>query len=182
MDKDKIEKGFAMIIDGMGENVNREGLKSTPARVARMYEEIFSGIGKDPKLELNTMFHEKYDEIVVLKDIPMVSMCEHHFLPFTGKVSLGYIPNEKISGLSKLARVVEVLARKPQVQERLTNEIADTLFNTLEAKAVGVVIEAIHSCMTIRGIKKNRLCYGYQCHQGAISRRSGLKNGVFQVD
>lgn len=154
MDLDKIEKGFRLMLEGMGEDPQREGLLDTPKRVTRMYQEIFSGLGKDPAAELGTVFTEDYDEIVLLKDIPFVSMCEHHFLPFSGTTSVGYIPGKKIVGLSKLARVVEVLARRPQVQERLTNQIADTILNTLEAKAVGVVIQSAHSCMTIRGVKK----------------------------
>jgi len=181
MDKVKIEKGFKLILEGMGEDPQREGLKNTPSRVARMYEEIFSGIGKDPKQELNTVFHEQYDEIVILKDIPMVSMCEHHFLPFTGKVSLGYIPKDKISGLSKLARVVELLARRPQVQERLTNEIAETLFHTLNARAVGVVIEAVHSCMTIRGIKKPGSCMVTSAIRGLFREDIASRTEFFKL-
>lgn len=154
MDLKKIEDGFRMMLDGMGENVAREGLLDTPKRVARMYEEVFSGLHKDPAAELNTVFTEDYDEIVLLKDIPFVSMCEHHFLPFSGTATVAYMPSDKIVGLSKLARVVEVLARRPQVQERLTNQIADTILNTLSARGVGVVIQSTHTCMTIRGVKK----------------------------
>jgi len=154
MDLDKIEQGFKLMLEGMGEDPNREGLLDTPKRVAKMYSEVFSGLHKDPAQELGTFFAEQYDEIVLLKDIPFVSMCEHHFLPFSGSASVAYIPSDKIVGLSKLARVVEVLARRPQVQERLTNQIADTILTTLGAKGVGVVVQSTHSCMTIRGIKK----------------------------
>ncbi len=181
MDKKKIEKGFKLILEGMGEDPNREGLLDTPARVARMYEEIFSGLNVTAESQLNTVFSEKYDEIVILKEIPIVSMCEHHFLPFMGKVSLGYIPRAKISGLSKLARVVEVLARRPQVQERLTNQIADTIYKTLNAKAAGVVIECMHSCMTIRGIKKPGSVMTTSAIRGIFKTDQAARNEFFQL-
>jgi GTP cyclohydrolase I len=138
----------------VGEDPDREGLKETPARVARMYAELFSGLHEDPRVHLQKFFTEKYDEIVLVKDISFNSMCEHHMLPFIGKAHIGYLPNGKVVGLSKLARVVDVVSRRPQVQERMTETIADLLVEELDVKGVAVVVEASHSCMTVRGIKK----------------------------
>lgn len=156
MDKEMIAQGVRMILKGIGENVDREGLKDTPARVAEMYEEIFSGIGKDPSLEVKAMFDEKYDEIIIIKDIPFYSVCEHHLVPFIGKAHIAYIPNNngQVVGLSKITRLFEVVARRPQVQERLTAIVADTMQEKLQAKAVMVIIEAEHLCMSMRGVKK----------------------------
>ena len=128
--------------------------KETPGRVARMYAELFSGLHTDPKIHLQKFFTEKYDEMVLVKDISFNSMCEHHMLPFIGKAHIGYVPNGKVVGLSKLARVVEEVSHRPQVQERMTEQIADLLITELEVKGVAVVIEASHSCMSIRGIRK----------------------------
>lgn len=151
-----MEEGFRLILEGMGEDVNREGLVDTPKRVAKMYAELMSGLSGDLKESdlLKTQFHEKYDEMVYLKNIEFASMCEHHFLPFTGRAHLAYIPGDSIVGLSKLARVVEFYARFPQVQERMTYQIASLIQKTLNPKGVAVVLEASHTCMTIRGIKK----------------------------
>lgn len=155
IDKDKIKKAVKSILEAIGENPNREGLRNTPDRVARMYEEIFSGLSKDPKNELNVFYSKEHDEIVLLKDIPFYSMCEHHFLPFAGKAHVAYIPSKgKLTGLSKLARVVEVIAKRPQMQERLTTEIADTIMSAIKPKGVLVIIQAEHLCLTMRGIKK----------------------------
>src|SRR5262249_44387391 len=126
----------------------------TPDRVARMYAEMFSGLHADPREQLRRTFTQKYDEVVLVKDIEFASMCEHHLLPFTGKAHVAYLPNGKIAGLSKLARAVEVLARSPQIQEKMTEELADLLMEELGARGVAVIIEASHSCMTIRGIRK----------------------------
>ena len=142
------------ILAAVGEDPDREGLLETPARVARMYAEMFSGLHKDPSEHTQKFFTESYDEVVLVRDISFCSMCEHHLLPFIGKAHIGYIPSGKVIGLSKLARVVEVVARRPQVQERMTQTIAELLERDLGAKAVAVVVEASHSCMTIRGIKK----------------------------
>ena len=138
----------------LGEDPNREGLRDTPRRIASMYAEMFEGLNRDPAEVLAVGFEEGYDEIVILRDIPFYSMCEHHFMPFHGSAHVGYLPNGRIVGLSKLARAVEILARRPQVQERLTTQIADCIENVLDARGVGVVIEAEHLCMTARGIRK----------------------------
>lgn len=154
VDKPRIERAVREILLAIGENPDREGLVETPARVARMYEELFQGLGQDPAVHLRKFFTEKYDSMVVVRDIEFHSMCEHHLLPFVGKAHIGYIPQGKVVGLSKLARVVETIARRPQLQERMTETVAHLLMNELNALGVGVVIEATHSCMTLRGIKK----------------------------
>ena len=138
----------------MGEDPDREGLLETPARVARMYAELFAGLHQDPRLQLKKFFTEQYDEVVLVRDISFCSVCEHHLLPFLGKAHIGYVPNGKVIGLSKLARVVESVSKRPQVQERMTQEIAQLLESELDAKAVAVVVEAEHTCMTIRGVRK----------------------------
>lgn len=142
------------ILAAVGEDPDREGLLETPARVARMYAELFAGLHEDPAVHLRKFFTEKYDEVVLVRDISFNSMCEHHMLPFMGKAHIGYLPNGRVVGLSKLARVVEVVSRRPQVQERMTETIADLLVQELDAKGVAVVVEATHTCMTIRGIRK----------------------------
>jgi GTP cyclohydrolase I len=154
VDLERIQKAVREILAAVGEDPDREGLKETPARVARMYAEMFSGLHLDPREHTQKFFAEKYDEVVLVRDISFCSMCEHHLLPFTGKAHIAYVPNGKVIGLSKLARVVEVHARRPQVQERLTEDIANLLVSELGAKGVAVVIEASHSCMTIRGVRK----------------------------
>ena len=155
MDKKKIEKAVRQILEAIGENPEREGLKATPSRVANMYEEILAGTGKNAEDELKVFFEKEHDEIILLKDIPLYSMCEHHMVPFMGRAHVGYIPDEnRITGLSKIARVVDTLSRKLQVQERLTTEIADVLMKKLKPKGVLVIIEAEHLCMSMRGIKK----------------------------
>ncbi|MDD3897837.1 MAG: GTP cyclohydrolase I FolE [Syntrophomonadaceae bacterium] len=155
VDKEKIEAGFRMILEALGEDPEREGLAQTPKRVARMYEEIFSGINSEPQDYLDVSFTEYHDELILVKDIPIYSMCEHHFLPFYGWAHVAYIPKGgKVVGISKLARVVESYARRPQLQERLTSQIADCIFTALKPMGVGVVIQAEHMCMTMRGIKK----------------------------
>ncbi len=154
VDQPRIERAVREILAAIGENPDREGLRETPARVARMYAELFSGLHDDPRIHLRKFFTEKYDEVVLVKDIAFHSMCEHHMLPFMGKAHIGYMPAGRVIGLSKLARVVEGVARRPQVQERMTETIAEMLMTDLEAKGVAVVIEASHSCMTIRGVRK----------------------------
>src|SRR3989338_2827535 len=155
MDKNKIKKAVRMILEGIGENADREDLKNTPERVAEMYAEIFSGISKDPARELEVLLTEKHQEIVLLKDIPLYSVCEHHLLPFVGKAHIAYIPKQgRVTGLSKLARVVDILAKRPQVQERLTTQIADIIMSKLKPQGCMVVIEAEHLCMSMRGVKK----------------------------
>ena len=154
MDLARLEKAVREILLALGEDPNREGLRRTPNRVARMYAELFSGLEDDPKQYVQQVFKEEYDEIVLLKDIPFYSMCEHHLLPFIGHAHVGYVPDGNIIGISKLARVVEAFARRPQVQERLTTQIAEFIMKEITAKGVAVVIEATHTCMTIRGVKK----------------------------
>jgi GTP cyclohydrolase I len=154
VDRERIRAAVREILIAIGENPDREGLRDTPERVARMYAEVFSGLGADPAEPLSKKFTEKYDEMVVVRDIGFESFCEHHLLPFIGKAHVGYIPNGKIVGLSKLARAVEVLSRRPQVQERMTQELADLVMSQLDAQGVAVVLEATHTCMTIRGIRK----------------------------
>ncbi|MDR0308597.1 MAG: GTP cyclohydrolase I FolE [Coriobacteriales bacterium] len=156
MDKKKIEQGVRLILEGVGEDVNREGLLETPQRVARMYEEIFSGLNADPSSFFEKSFGENHRELILVKDIPIYSVCEHHLVPFHGVAHIGYLPGEEghICGLSKLARLVDLFAHRPQVQERLTTQVADTLVNHLNPRGVIVVIEAEHLCMSMRGIKK----------------------------
>ena len=154
MDKPRIEAAVKEILAAIGEDPGRDGLKDTPSRVGRMYEEILGGHASDPGKHLETTFEENYNEIVILKDIPFYSMCEHHMMPFQGKAHLAYLPAGRIVGLSKLARLVEGFARRLQVQERLTCQIADTLMSKLHPRGCAVLLEASHSCMTMRGIKK----------------------------
>ena len=155
-DEAAIRQAMAGIIQAIGENPLREGLKDTPQRVAEMYAELFAGIDRDPKEELEVGFELGHREMVVLKDIPFYSMCEHHLLPFFGVAHVGYIPNDegRIVGISKLARVVETIARRPQVQERMTTDIADAIAEGIKAVGVAVVVQAEHLCMVMRGIKK----------------------------
>ncbi len=153
-DLPRIERAVREILAAVGEDPDREGLRETPARVARMYAEMFSGLKQDPRIHTQKFFTENYDEVVLVRDISFCSMCEHHLLPFIGTAHVAYIPNGKVIGLSKIARVVEVISHRPQVQERLTEDIANIFVEELGAKGVAVVIEASHSCMTIRGVKK----------------------------
>ncbi|HEX2049230.1 MAG TPA: GTP cyclohydrolase I FolE [Actinomycetota bacterium] len=155
-DRDEIEDAVRRILDAIGEDAARDGLKRTPERVARMFEEIFAGIGRDPLDELDVVFEEGHDEMIMVRDIPLYSVCEHHMVPFVGRAHVAYIPNVggQITGLSKIARLVDTLARRPQVQERLTTQIADTLEQALEPRGVLVVIEAEHLCMSMRGVRK----------------------------
>ena len=150
----KIEEAVLAIVEAIGEDPKREGLVGTPRRIAEMYSELFMGINLDPREELMVGFEEGHHEMVILKDIPFYSMCEHHLLPFYGVVHIGYIPKGRVIGASKLARVVEILSRRPQLQERLTTQIAETIVEALEPDGVAVVIQAEHMCMTIRGVKK----------------------------
>lgn len=153
-DKDKIKKGVELILEGIGEDKDREGLRETPDRIARMYEEIFAGLEMDTAEILSKTFSVDNDEMVIEKDIVFYSTCEHHFMPFYGKAHVAYIPNGKVVGLSKLARTVEVYAKRPQIQEQLTGQIADALMEQLNPKGVIVMMEAEHMCMTMRGVKK----------------------------
>ncbi len=154
VDKPRIERAVREILLAIGEDPDREGLLETPQRVARMYEELFQGLRQDPAEHLQKFFTEEYDSMVIVKDVEFHSMCEHHLLPFVGKAHIGYIPQGKVVGLSKIARVVETVARRPQLQERMTETIANLLMDELNALGVGVVVEATHACMTLRGVRK----------------------------
>lgn len=171
VDLPRIAAAVREILLAIGEDPDREGLQETPDRVARMYEEMFSGLRKDPAVVLRKTFTEKYDEMVLVKNIDFESMCEHHLLPFFGKAHIAYLPNGHIVGLSKLARIVEIVARRPQVQERLTQELADLVMQELDARGVGVVLEATHTCMAIRGVRK----------ADSICSTSAMR-GVFQTN
>jgi GTP cyclohydrolase I len=184
----RIVRAVREILAAVGEDPDREGLLETPARVARMYAELFSGLHEDPRKHLQKFFTEKYDEVVLVRDISFNSMCEHHMLPFMGVAHIGYLPNGRVVGLSKLARVVEVVSKRPQVQERMTETIADLLVEELDAKGVAVVVEATHSCMTIRGIRKpGSLCVTsamrgiFRSHQSSRSEVMALIYGGRRV-
>src|SRR5476649_1776593 len=183
VDQARIARAVREILSAVGEDPDREGLLETPARVARMYAELFSGLHEDPRTHLRKFFVEQYDEVVLVRDISFNSMCEHHMLPFMGVAHIGYVPNGRVIGLSKLARVVEVVARRPQVQERMTETIANLLLEELEAKGVAVVIEATHTCMTIRGIRKpGSLCVTTArkgIFRSILSRRSEIMNLIY---
>jgi len=154
VDLERIAQAVREILLAVGEDPDREGLRDTPMRVANMYAEVFSGLHEDPARHLQTFFTEQYDELVVVRDIPFYSFCEHHLMPFEGRAHIAYLPSGRVVGISKLARVVDAFAHRPQVQERLTVQIADLLTEALRAKGVAVVMEATHSCMTCRGVRK----------------------------
>jgi GTP cyclohydrolase IA len=172
-DHAKIEQGVRLLLDGIGEDHERPGLRETPSRVARMYEEIFAGIDVDAANVVTVVEGADFDEMIMVRDIPLYSVCEHHLLPFVGKAHVAYIPNksQQITGLSKVARVVDILAKKPQVQERLTTEIAEAIERALSPRGVFVVIEAEHLCMTMRGVKK----------PGSLTVTSAVR-GLFRTD
>jgi GTP cyclohydrolase I len=167
VDHDRIRRAVREILLAVGEDPDREGLVETPDRVARMYAEVIAGLHLDPAVHLQKTFTQKHDEMVLVKDIEFASCCEHHLLPFIGKAHIGYLPNGKIVGLSKLARVVDAVARRPQVQERMTEQIADLIMAELNPRGVGVIVEASHSCMTIRGVRK----------PGAMTITSSMRGG-----
>ena len=171
MDSEKITEGVRLILEGIGEDVNREGLLETPDRIARMCEEIFGGLNQDAAVHLQKQFSATNNNIVLEKDITFYSVCEHHLLPFYGKAHVAYIPDEKVAGLSKLARTVEVFARRPQIQENMTALIADAIEENLKPRGVMVMLEAEHMCMTMRGAKK----------PGTITSTS-VTRGVFETD
>ncbi len=171
IDAERIKKAVKEILLAVGEDTKREGLEKTPERVARMYAELLGGMHEDPKKHLGSVFTENYDEIVLLRDIPFYSICEHHLLPFIGSAHVAYLPSGAILGVSKLARIVDCFARRLQTQERLTYQIADFIMSNLKPRGVAVVLEASHSCMTIRGIKK----------PGSVMVTSALR-GIFRKD
>ncbi len=171
IDTTRITAAVREILFAIGEDPDREGLLRTPARVASAYTELFAGLFEDPRRHLAVTFDEEHRELVVLRDIPFSSVCEHHLLPFTGKAHIGYVPRGRVVGLSKLARLVEGFARRPQVQERLTSEIADALMDGLAPDGCGVVIEATHTCMTIRGVQKPGSTMITSAIRGSFQRR-----------
>ena len=182
-DEAKIKQAIASIIEAIGEDPAREGLKGTPERVAEMYAELFVGLGKDPRKELKVDFELGHREMVVIKDIPFYSMCEHHLLPFYGVAHIGYIPNDdgRIVGISKLARVVEIIARRPQLQERMTTEIADAIDDGIKPDGVAVVIQAEHLCMIMRGIKKPGSNVITSAIRGAFRRKAASRAEFFSL-
>ena len=181
MNKEKIIEGVKLIIEGIGEDPNREGLIETPDRIARMYEEIFSGLNKDAKEYLSKAFTVSRDDLVIEKDIVFYSMCEHHFVPFFGKAHIAYIPNGKVAGLSKLARTVDIHSRKPQLQEQLTSDIADDIMKYLDAKGVVVMIEGEHTCMTMRGVKKPGTKTITTTYRGICEEDRGLRSEILSL-
>ena len=181
MDKDKIKQGVQLIIEGIGEDASREGLVETPDRIARVYEEIFAGLNENASVHLSKTFSTQNTDMIIEKDITFYSMCEHHFLPFYGKAHIAYIPNGRVAGLSKLARTVEVYARRPQLQERMTVQIADAIMENLDAKGAMVIIEAEHMCMTMRGIKKPGSKTVSVVTRGAFEENEKLQNMFFRM-
>lgn len=155
-DHDKIRRGVRLLIEGMGDDPDRAGVRATPERVARMFDEIYGGLLVDPRDVIDVVFEEGHDELVLVRDIPLASMCEHHMVPFVGRAHVGYIPNTRgqVTGLSKLARLVDVVSKRPNLQERMTATIADTLVEALDPRGVIVIVEAEHMCMTMRGVRK----------------------------
>ena len=182
-DEAEIKKAVTSIIKAIGENPAREGLVGTPERVAEMYAELFIGLNMDPKEELSVGFEEGHREMVILRDIPFYSMCEHHLLPFYGVAHLGYIPNAtgRVVGASKLARVVEIVARRPQIQERMTTQIADAIYEAIHPDGVGVVIQAEHLCMVMRGIKKPGSTVGTSALRGTFRSKSKTRAEFFSL-
>lgn len=181
IDLERIRRAVREILLAVGEDPDREGLVETPDRVARMYAEVFQGLHQDPKVHLQKKFTQKYDEILLIKDIRFVSFCEHHLLPVIGQAHVAYIPNGTVVGLSKIPRVLDVLARRPQMQERLTEELADLLMNELDAKGVATVIEASHCCMTIRGVNKPNSSFVTSAMRGTFKERLATRTEVMSL-
>ena len=181
IDQERIRRAVREILFAIGEDPDRDGLKGTPDRVARMYAEVFQGLHQDPAQHLRQFFPEKYDEMVLVKDVRFASFCEHHLLPFTGKAHVAYLPNGRLLGLSKIPRVIDVLSRRPQVQERLTEDVADLLMTELEARGVAVVIEATHSCMTVRGVLKPDSSCITSAMRGAFRDRLATRSEVLAL-
>jgi GTP cyclohydrolase I len=181
VDLERIRAAVREILIAVGEDPDREGLLETPDRVARMYAEVFAGIHQDPAVHLTKVFTQKYNELVLIKDIRFESTCEHHLLPFIGTAHVAYIPNGKVVGLSKIPRVIDVLAKRPQLQERLTEEVADLVMEQLDAKGVAVVIEATHTCMTIRGVHKPGSSMVTSALRGACKDRAATRAEVLAL-
>ncbi len=181
INKEKIQAGVKLLLEGIGEDIHREGLIETPERIARMYEEIFGGMYEDAATHLSKRFHVKNNEMVIEKDIVFYSTCEHHMLPFYGKAHIGYIPDGEVVGLSKLARIVDVFAKRLQLQEQLTAQIADALMDNLAPKGVIVMVEAEHMCMSMRGIKKPGSQTVTIVTRGEFAKDEALQNKFFQM-
>ena len=172
VDQERVARAVREILEAIGEDPTREGLRETPRRIAEMYEELFAGLHQDPREVLTTGFQESHREMVILKNIPFYSLCEHHFLPFHGRAHVGYVPEGRIAGASKIARAVDILARRPQLQERLTGQIADAIMEGLSPDGVAVVIEAEHLCMTMRGVQKPGTTLVTSAIRGGFRRRA----------
>ncbi len=182
MDKERLEKAVREILLAIGEDPAREGLRDTPRRVSKMYEEIFSGVSVDPEKIVTVFTTEGHEEMVILKDIPFYSMCEHHLLPFNGQAHVAYIPRKnRLAGLSKLARVVEAISRRPQLQERITTQVADTLMKVLKPHGVLVIVEAEHLCMTMRGVKKPGSRMTTSAVRGVFQKSVVTRNEALQL-
>lgn len=182
VDHDKIQQAVRMILEAVGEDPDREGLLDTPARVARMYEEIFQGLDQDPKEQFSVVFGEDHEEVVLVKDIPFFSTCEHHLVPFYGMAHVAYIPRGgRVTGLSKLARAVDAVAKRPQLQERITSTIADAIMEKLDPHGVFVVVEAEHMCMTMRGVKKPGSKTVTTAARGVYGEDSVKRDEVFKM-
>jgi GTP cyclohydrolase I len=181
IDTERIRKAVEEMLRAVGEDLDREGLRKTPERVARMYAELLGGTFEDPNVHLQSVFTEKYDEIVLLRDIPFYSICEHHLLPFIGKAHGAYLPTGKVLGVSKLARIVDNFAHRLQAQERLTGQIADFLMQNLKPQGVAVVLQASHSCMTIRGIRKPGSMMVTSALRGSFKRDARSRSEVLQL-
>ncbi|MCK5095309.1 MAG: GTP cyclohydrolase I FolE [Spirochaetes bacterium] len=181
MDKEKIKKAVRMIIEEIDPDPDRPDIVKTPERVARMYEDIFSGGFQNPEDTLQVLLMEQHNEIVIVKDIPIFSMCEHHMLPFTGVAHIAYIPGEKVIGLSKIPRIVDMYANRLQIQERLTNQVADALVEVLDAKGVAVIFEGVHMCASIRGVKKHNLNMKTTAFRGEFINNRDLKAEFYDM-
>jgi GTP cyclohydrolase I len=181
INEEKLKIAVRMMLEAIGENPDREGLAETPRRVAEMFQELFSGIGQDPREELNVGFEESHREMVIIRDINFHSMCEHHLLPFYGVVHIGYIPNMKgrVVGASKLARVVEIVSKRPQIQERMTSAIADAIMEGISPDGVAVVVQAEHLCMIMRGIKKPGSALVTSALRGTFRSKTDTRNEFF---
>ena len=181
VDRARIEAAVREVLLAVGEDPDREGLRETPARVGRMYGELFAGLHTEPRQLLRRTFTQKYDEMVLVRDIEFASTCEHHLLPFVGKAHIAYLPAGKIVGLSKLPRVVEALAHRPQVQERMTEELADLLMEELKPRGVAVILEATHSCMTIRGVRKPSSVCTTSAMRGTFRENQATRNELMAL-
>ena len=181
IDQARIEEAVASIIQAVGEDPEREGLVQTPRRVAQMYAELFAGLDQDPVEVLATGFEEAHKEMVVLKGIPFFSMCEHHLLPFYGSASIGYVPNGRVVGASKLARALDILARRPQIQERLTRQLADSILSALQPDGVAVILRAEHMCMSLRGVKKPGARVVTSATRGSIRTQDAVRREFYAL-